>query len=197
MVRHHPELDGTLVTARAHADAVALLRARRIIHGDSTGGELLREAVDEVNAVLAEAEATAGGTYAGSTEEGDLLDGRTVHGDWLHVASMPTKGKGPGPSIEKDFAPSIVTSSENSTDDAIEKHDEVWEVSDKDVRKIVPKVLLHRLRARKGPEDQVLGSILYPAVTAPGQGSGYAEDWPSRTVEDILVDILEDRDVIY
>lgn len=191
MARHHPELDGTLLTARAHRDVAALLRARRVVHGDSSGGELVREAVEEVNTVLREGTAGEAGTVGGSWED-EALDGGTVHGDWLHIASVRAKGKGRLVS-EDDGVQSELTGEELEEDGGREE-DEVWEVSDKDVRKVVPKVIQHRVRVRKGPEDHVLGSVLYPAVPAPGQELK-EEEWQRRTVEEILVDILEDRDV--
>jgi hypothetical protein len=194
MARHHPELDGTLITARAHADLATLLRARRVLHGDSTGAELIREAVAEVRTVLREVASAEMGT-AGSWEEEGLLDGGTVRADddWLHIMSA-RKAKSPMLSVEQvdeDIASSIKTGSQVSRTE----QEEVWEVSDKDLRKIVPRVVQHRLRVRKGPEDHVLGSVFYSAVPPPGQQRA-KQDWRQRTVEEILIDILEDRDIL-
>jgi hypothetical protein len=195
MARHHPELDGTLITARAHADLATLLRARRVLHGDSTGAELIREAVAEVRTVLREVASAEMGTAAGSWEEDGLLDGGTVRADddWFHIMSA-RKAKSPMLSVEQvdgDIASSIKAGSDVSRTE----QEEVWEVSDKDLRKIVPRVVQHRLRVRKGPEDHVLGSVFYPAVPPPGQQRA-KQDWQQRTVEEILVDILEDRDIL-
>jgi hypothetical protein len=69
---------------------------------------------------------------------------------------------------------------------------EIWEVSDADVRAALPAVVRHRLRVRDGPEAEVLGSLLFPASAREDVRVPSDE---RRTVEEILQDILEDRDV--
>src|SRR5882672_9004381 len=52
--RHHPQLDGTLLTARARGDVEALVRAGRIIGGDLTGVEFIRAMGEAAEANLKE-----------------------------------------------------------------------------------------------------------------------------------------------
>jgi hypothetical protein len=62
--RHHPELDGTLLTARARKDVDSLVRAGRVVGGDLTGVEVIK-ALAEIRAREEE------------TESGERGDDRT------------------------------------------------------------------------------------------------------------------------
>ncbi|KDQ55819.1 hypothetical protein JAAARDRAFT_37239 [Jaapia argillacea MUCL 33604] len=63
--RHHPELDGTLLSVRAHKDVTELVRAHRLLFGDSTGTELINSMMGLVDVQL--------------SEEGDELEGPPDH----------------------------------------------------------------------------------------------------------------------
>ena len=63
---------------------------------------------------------------------------------------------------------------------------EVMDVSEEDVATILPRVISHRVRVRDGPEDELLGSLVFCAAgPAPGKGQ-----WERKTVKDIMVKIL-------
>ena len=76
--------------------------------------------------------------------------------------------------------------------------DEVLDVSEADIARIVPRVLSHRLRVRDGPEDEIMGNLIHSAVGSCATCEvGDEEDdvkkqstWERRMVKDILVRIL-------
>jgi hypothetical protein len=178
--RHHPVLDGTLIGVRAHRDISALLRASRVVRGESGGGALLRAIAAEAHA-LAE-RGGAASTMEGTWEEEDGLVDETLEGE--RMLNMDKR--------------SCISELENGS--IVQTHalggvDSVWNISDENVRAIVPGVLRHRLAVRAGPEEQVLGSILYGAVPPRGQ-ENVERTWERPTVEEVLLEILEDRGVI-
>jgi hypothetical protein len=170
--RHHPQLDGTLLTTRALKDVEALVRAGRIIGGDLTGVEFIR--------------AMSKGAEANS-EENDDIDRSVEDGD---VESLEI-----GPDREK----SKDSRHENANlKEAYSMPDEALDVSEADIARIVPRVLSHRLRVRDSPEDEILGSLMHTAVgSCTACEVGDQDDdvkkqstWERRMVKDILVKIL-------
>ncbi|KAL1745708.1 hypothetical protein HDZ31DRAFT_62912 [Schizophyllum fasciatum] len=74
--------------------------------------------------------------------------------------------------------------------DVQDDDDRALDVGDADVARIFPRVVSHRLSVRSGPEDEVLGSVVYGAA---GVGPVVDGVWKEgRTVKDILVKILAD-----
>jgi hypothetical protein len=187
--RHHPALDGALLTARTHRDVDTMLRAARVIHGDSVGGALIRAAAEQVRAVAARVVGSAEGgtgTLGGSWEDDDgafLQANGTLRsdGEWTHVYGSP--GKDGAPSLKSaDYAASIAPSKESGLP-SVETEEEVWDV------------IAHRLRVRASPEEQVLGSVMYTAVPRRGEESR-ERAWERPTVKQIITDILESKDVV-
>jgi hypothetical protein len=169
--RHHPQLDGMLLTTRARQDVEALARAGRIIGGDLTGAEFIRTMGKGAEASLKEENDIA----QENIEDVDVdsldigLDGENIDGSPHHSA------------------------------EAYPKSDETFDVSEADIARIVPRVLSHRLRVRDGPEDEILGSLVHTAVRRCAECDGWnngddsenQEKWEKRdTVKDILVKIL-------
>ena len=76
--------------------------------------------------------------------------------------------------------------------------DEILDVSEADIARIVPRVLSHRLRVRDRPEDEILGSLMYSAVGTCAECLRHNDEddgdkqntWERSTVKDILVKIL-------
>ena len=62
--------------------------------------------------------------------------------------------------------------------------------------RVFPRVVSHRLRVRDGPDHEILGSVMHPAVGIPrDRGSGQSDEepmWERRTVKEALVEILAD-----
>jgi hypothetical protein len=170
--RHHPQLDGTLLTARALKDVEALVRAGRIIGGDLTGVEFIR-----VMSKGAEA----------NSEEKDDIDRSVEDGD---VESLEI-----GPEGENGKDSRHETS---NSEEIYPMPDEVLDVSEADIARIVPRVLSHRLRVRDGPEDEIMGNLMHSAVGSCATCEVGDEDddvkkqsmWERRMVKDILVRIL-------
>ena len=75
---------------------------------------------------------------------------------------------------------------------------EIWDVSEEDVARIFPRVVSHRVRVRHGPDDEILGSVMFPAV--PPEAARPATEiregmrlwWERKSVKEILVRILAD-----
>lgn len=62
-------------------------------------------------------------------------------------------------------------------------------VSEADVARAIPRVITHRLRVRNGPEDEIMGSVMFGAAFEPR--SINRDGWDTRsTIKDILVAIL-------
>ena len=74
---------------------------------------------------------------------------------------------------------------------------QVWDVSEVDLAKVFPRVASHRVRMRAGPDDEILGSVMFPAVPVPPssrrreseQEDPLGED---KTVKQVLISILAD-----
>jgi hypothetical protein len=81
--RHHHQLDGTFLTARARKDADGLIKAARVVGGDLTGVELMR------------------GLAGGVAEEGD---GEQRVTDWSDL-SGPDDQRHPSSSAPPDIPP--------------------------------------------------------------------------------------------
>ncbi|KAI0823616.1 hypothetical protein BC628DRAFT_1411399 [Trametes gibbosa] len=237
--RHYPALDGTLLTARAHADAEALMRAFRVLNGDTVGGTLVSQ------------EAQLGDHNDGAAVEAESFDDASWTEDgWRSVESLTKSaraGKGNGDGNGNGFADSKESVSEeypgavgmhvrvsveqsdgDSAFDDMRPGDggasppeaqalamarawpEVWDVSEEDVARVFPRAVSHRLRVRDGPDDEVLGSVMWPAVPPEGNAAAAATfggvggsprvdlpgngtmGWDRRSVKEILVRILAD-----
>ncbi|KAJ7495905.1 hypothetical protein B0H11DRAFT_877413 [Mycena galericulata] len=168
--RHHPQLDGTLLTAKAMKDAIELARAGRVIGGDLTGIELVRE--DAVYAATKVASGN-GDAYANREGEGD-------QGDMESPATTPLPMNGNGNALPHRYQPiEVVVEEVDGTSTSASarvphehehhRHTHAWqpevlEVSEADIARIAPRVMTHRLRVRDGPHDEVLGSAMFPAV---------------------------------
>ncbi|CCL98695.1 uncharacterized protein FIBRA_00698 [Fibroporia radiculosa] len=211
--RHHPELDGTLLTHRARIDAEALMRAFRVIAGDSTGTALIQEAA------ILELEAKAGLTSAadGTSTRGSGSGRRSTYSTWEKDV-IETDWAGGG-KASKDGESSIAGAEDErqvpmrvdlpfsgptSPDEeyieipapALPQSTEVWDVSEVDVARVFPRVVSHRLSVRSGPDDEITGSVMWPAVDTHALSTegtlGAGVEWERRTVKDVLVEILAD-----
>ncbi|KAI0775817.1 hypothetical protein BD413DRAFT_602979 [Trametes elegans] len=221
--RHHPALDGALLTARAHADAEALARAFRVLNGDTVGAALVAHEAH----VGADRETAAAESFDDSswTEDGwrsaESLTGRThangfaqnKNGDeFVNVNGVRVRVNGDDVSDGESGASGLYDDGTGggglSPPEALavamaRAWPEVWDVSEEDVARIFPRVVSHRLRVRDGPDDEVLGSVMWPAVPPDGavdddspalggpQG-GVKMTWERKTVKEILVRILAD-----
>lgn len=210
--RHHPALDGTLLTMRAHTDAEALARAFRVLNGDTIGAALVYH-----EARMGDRE-TAAESFSGSWADGDSAA-------WRSADSLErTNGNGKAPGSEESGVPGVRLRVDNedgyrsfsggigeyldgpeselspaeALDAAVRKAwPEVWDVSEEDVARIFPRVVSHRLRVRDGPDDEILGSVMWPAVPVEsGAGAevaaGVKMGWERKTVKEILVRVLAD-----
>ncbi|KAI0645802.1 hypothetical protein C8Q79DRAFT_1052969 [Trametes meyenii] len=224
--RHHPALDGTLLTQRAHTDAEALARAFRVLNGDTVGTTLVMREAHIGDRDTAAADSFDDGTW---TEDGwrsvESLSGRTRANGFAHsketddypgVDRIRVQVNGSDPS-DVESRPSgayegfVSADVELSPPDALalamaRAWPEVWDVSEEDVARVFPRAVSHRLRVRNGPDDEVLGSVMWPAVTPSGGmcGGGQSESpelggtgavamgWERKSVKEILVRVLAD-----
>ncbi|KAF8893568.1 hypothetical protein BD779DRAFT_1642013 [Infundibulicybe gibba] len=137
--RHHPQLDGALLTAKSMKDAEDLARAARVLGVNPTGTELVRE-FTERNDMYQEFPDGNDSSYEIIAD--DVASGSVtiqVSHDWRHHSiddrSLPQEGA---------MTPTL-------------------DMSEADVARIVPRVVSHRLRVRSGPEDEILGSAIFGA----------------------------------
>ncbi|KAI0709541.1 hypothetical protein C8T65DRAFT_649053 [Cerioporus squamosus] len=169
--RHHPALDGTLLTMRAHADAEALARAFRVLNGDTIGAALGSEdsALPQPGVRLRVDDEDGYRSFSGGFGEYEYLDGP-----------------------EAELSPA------EALDAALRRAwPEAWDVSEEDVARVFPRVVSHRLRVRDGADDEILGSVMWPAVPGEsGAGTEVAEGvklgWERKSVKELLVRILAD-----
>ncbi|KAF7315695.1 hypothetical protein MIND_00085100 [Mycena indigotica] len=163
--RHHPQLDALLLTAKSVKDVLDLARAGRVIGGDLTGIELVRDDAAYISARSGDGHSkTEGGESEDSPNENDLAH----HYQSIEVVVEEEDGATTPP--VQDGAPKLP----------------VLELSEADIARIAPRVMTHRLRVRNGPYDEVLGSALFPAA-----GSDSNDQLESRsTIKEILVRIL-------
>lgn len=234
--RHHPALDGTLLTARAHADAEALARAFRVLGGDTVGATLVehearieQERERDVGAghdarswgsesaawrsaesVFANANANGNGYGYGEPGSG------SGKGEGKGKSSGEFSGRGVRVHVEPEdglqWSPtpydallgqagelvSHVNPAEAQEQTIRRSWPEIWDVSEEDVARIFPRVVSHRVRVRHGPDDEILGSVMFPAVPpeaarpATEIREGMRLGWERRSVKEILVRILAD-----
>lgn len=192
--RHHPALDGTLLTMRAHMDAEALARAFRVLNGDTIGATLVCQ-----EARLGDADTAAfdGGSWTGggsaawrsaeslggmirSNEAGSRLgvgkasDEYGYEGEHGIRVRVDDEDGGSHRSFSAGFegapdAPDPELAPADALDAAIKSAwPDVWDVSEEDVARIFPRVVSHRLRVRDGPDDEVLSSVVWPACSSDG-----------------------------
>ena len=175
--RHHHELDGTLLTSRAHKDAESLIRIQRLLSGDSTSTELIRSHDSE-------AEDKIGGEYSdafvdpGSDPHDQIQPLKLKHDSWLARGRIQA-------TILSEQGPESTCIGQTDNIFQLEESRRM-DVSEVDVARIVPRVLTHRLRVRDGPDHEILSSVVFPAATT---GSDKVESH-RRTVKDILVQII-------
>ena len=170
--RHHHELDGTLLTSRAHKDVESLIRVQRLLSGDSTSTELIRsyELEDKVE---------EGSSDGFIDPENDAYDPgqplKLKHDSWLARGRVQA-------TILSEGGPE----STGYTDSVFQLEPQRMDVSEVDVARIIPRVLTHRLRVRDGPDHEVLSSVVFSAVLT---GSDKVESH-RRTVKEILIQII-------
>lgn len=179
--RHHPQLDGTLLTATARKDVEPLVRAARVIGGDLTGAEFIRAMGKGAEARQQQVEEGENG-FEDGVEEDDDVEELDIGTHW--------QSNGNGFAHDSNSATAIPSSNTNVSLD----------VSEADIARIVPRVLSHRLRARDPEDEIVFGSLQHSAVpscatwTSGGGSSGDQGEpqakWERSTVKDILVKIL-------
>ncbi|KAF5338514.1 hypothetical protein D9611_013297 [Ephemerocybe angulata] len=179
--RHHPRLDGMLLTAKARKDAEDLARAARVIGSDLTGMELIRPVDKDDN-------------------ESEYFDAQSDTRYLRTIDESSTTNL-----LRKDSFSKI--SSMGLDDDAMDVEEVlVSDVTEVDVARTMPRVVTHRLRLRDGPEDEVLASAVIGATfggsfatkTAPpsfertetGVQQSLQKGYEGLTVKDVLVDIL-------
>lgn len=162
--RHHHELDGTLLTSRAHKDAESLMRIQRLLSGDSTSTELIRSYEMEHKV----GEESSDGFIE---PDSDILDSKQPlkHDSWLVGGRVQA-----------------TVLSEGGSDSTFQLESQRMDVSEVDIARIIPRVLTHRLRVRDGPDHEVFSSVVFPAVMT---GSDRVESH-RRTVKEILVQII-------
>ncbi|GJE92727.1 hypothetical protein PsYK624_088830 [Phanerochaete sordida] len=224
--RHHPLLDGGLLTLRAHRDAAALVRAHRVLAGGSLGAELVCAVAAAPAAPSTRASESAADDDSDEARTEDAHAWGAADDAWLgaelragrrkasSVRSVEVRVEGPEhsapptptPTPQADgrrrdtpgvphaaFASRESFAPTGSFLSPLPLAPEVWDASEVDVGRVFPRVVSHRLRVRTGPDDEILGSIMHPAVReVPAQGEAVKAQPERKTVKQIVVGILAD-----
>lgn len=218
--RHHPMLDGVLLTQRAHTDAEALARAFRVLNGDTLGTALIAQ------------EAQLGGDRDTAAAE-SLDDASWTEDGWRSVESLTRSGRIKAEFLGVENGVRVRVNGDSVRSDSVSALSEmygddggrgasppeahalamarawpvVWDVSEEDVARVFPRAVSHRLRVRDGPDDEVLGSVMWPAVQPEGgaaaaamfgavdgspqlDGLGRPMGWDRKSVKELLVRVL-------
>lgn len=178
--RHHPRLDGMLLTARARKDAEDLARAARVIGSDLTGMELIRPPDEK------------------GDDESEYFDAQSDTRFLRTIDESSTTNL-----LRKDSVYGGSFSKVSSTGTVSEDGDEIrtMDVTAVDVYRTMPRVVTHRLSLRKGPEEEVLASAVVGATFGEAfdeklgynRGDGHRparKGYGALTVKEILVEIL-------
>ncbi|KAK7473110.1 hypothetical protein VKT23_001209 [Stygiomarasmius scandens] len=179
--RHHPQLDGMLLSATAMSEAIELTRASRVLGSSPTGMELIIDKAHEISK-----------RNIGFDSGSDIdSSNREV---WIDVVDYGDVGNGhavAGNGVATQLSASSAAEDSNPKEVAIR----VLDVTQADVARIFPRVVTHRVRVRNGSEDEVLSSALFGATNAPHIYD--ADETRSRriqenhvTVKDIMVNVL-------
>lgn len=210
--RHHPELDGTLLTLQAHYDAEDLVRAFRVISSDTTGTELVETlgcrnpsprnsqstdySYDHVSRMDVE-------SFGWGKEDQEVLmsyEGQDIEVH-VHAPDTPTpRQNGYTNGTAYPFTSDLHT---RAIDAQPLPPAEQWDVSEVDIARIFPRVVSHRLSVRHGPDDEIFGSVMFPAVVHDLEFDDQRTSMvrldaeppvppARRTVKEILVGILAD-----
>jgi hypothetical protein len=193
-------LDGTLLTLRAHHDAEDLVRAYRVLCGDSLGSELVTS--------VALAGNSPGNEDSQTDDDSVLTWEQHPESEWLgaelrmgrrkasSVRSIEVRIQSPeadphcnAPHGNRESLASGLAQ-DNGLMSPLSLPPQMWDVSEVDIGRVFPRVVSHRLRVRSGPDDEILGSIMHPAVrTQSPSGIPLAE---RQSVKQIIVGILAD-----
>ena len=209
-----PELDGTLLTARAVEDAEKLARACRVLGTELGGWELIRDpALGREVSMEGQGQGAVddedGSTHAGEFETGYNPDNSVVIDVGLGVEPAPPKSAvhkqkekegarvvewRPRPlkvAFDGGKYPGSVEPSIRSTD-GVGSEVPMFDVSEADVARIVPRVVSHRVRMRDGWRDEVLAGVVCGATFFGAKGGQDVEIGRGEaTVKDVLVRILQ------
>ena len=123
-----------------------------------------------------------------------------------HLAKVPSRG---GDALSDIAIDLNLARNEDDSDDERPfpspppetRRPQVWDVSEIDVAKVFPRVVSHRVRMREGPDDEILGSVMFPAVPIALSRSSAEPSRPisagaqgdeERTVKQVLISVLAD-----
>lgn len=204
--RHHPELDGSLITRQAHQDAEDLIQAYRVISGSSLGTELITTIASTLPdlRLSEEMDSDEGESKVDVDSMGWVRDegGHRVRMSFEEQVNVAVRVHAPDTPMNGTPYLSTNELQEDGQGSHPRGPPDVWDVSEVDIARIFPRIVSHRLSVRSGPEDEILGSIMFPAVGkhpglsfSDGDGEGHEEESDGhvrKTVKEILVAILAD-----
>ena len=170
--RQHPQIDGTLLTARCVHNAEKLVRAARVVGFDPTGTELLRGS-QEADCLLED---------QNNVPEDDEFEATDITGSLHHSGSSLRRRGTPTSDIESS-----------------EPFRTVLDVAEVHIARIFPRCVSHRLRVRDGPRDEVLAGAVFGATFGDsfseetGAGEVCMDAYETQpTVKDILISVMSE-----
>jgi hypothetical protein len=205
-VRHHHVLDGLHVTARARKDMDDLVRAARVVSGDRSGAELVRDKAD----LFTSSRGARGANSDHGTEEvwedtaaadDALLGGQdSASLAFESAVSLGRKTTSFRTATQLSAGSLLLPASVLEEEEDGERQGDVvlMDVSNLDIARMMPRVLSHRVRVRHRREDEVLASLVCPAVPpevgvedGSSETGAIKEPWHRGTVKDVMVEILK------
>lgn len=208
-VRHHPELDGMLLTVRSQNDAVDLAKAYRVLGVNRTGMELIRP--DNYETLQRESTSKAkgkkkeewkeDGQYANTINDDETSNSplfvRDYHRRPSEVSSTYQSARSQETFGQKSLLSNLLEEVRR-TGEQPQLRNIVLDVTEADIARVVPRVVTHRLRVRDGPQDEILASLRYGATsswTKDEVDGGVTDEtgaYSRSTIKDILIKILTD-----
>ena len=207
--RHHPMVDGSLLTLRAHRDAEDLVRAFRVVCGDSLGSDLVTTvaAFSAANGHVRNSEDTGSeDALVSPTDEASSLGTEKMEDEWLDselqigrqkassIRSLEIRVNG---QLTHGTQPLLFNASpggDGSHTDVLSllpPQPQVLDISEADIGKVFPRVVSHRLRMRMGLDDEVLSGVMFPAAQEAPQSDRIRRP-EDKTVKQVIISVLAD-----
>ncbi|KAF5348644.1 hypothetical protein D9758_006766 [Tetrapyrgos nigripes] len=192
--RHHHQVDGTLLTAKAMSEAIELARAARVLGVTPTGVDLIERKMEDL-VRLRTGLGIGSAPNAGSLSESMNREEEA----WIDIIDYDDMQNGRADASADPHLPTV-SGTQGIGDNSAGKEfvAPLLDVTQEDVARIFPRIVTHRLRVRNGPEDEIFSSAVYGATSALYLG---AEGGKTRrigerhiTIKDILVSILQTVD---
>ncbi|KIL58621.1 hypothetical protein M378DRAFT_200441 [Amanita muscaria Koide BX008] len=205
-----PELDGTLLTAKAMEDAEMLIRACRVLGTELGGWELVRggasDSMARTDGLKTEEDQGDSSSMNGHTWEfetgydpsGSIAIDIGIEGTNSERRSVGIQEHVRDSSADKG-TPRVSVDKSDDVAEVANSAEDLFDVSEAYVARIVPRVISHRVKMRESWRDEVLAGVVCGATFSVeqdsqddlGRGQRTTQAEGDLTVKDMLVRILQ------